>query len=655
MRRKKFKEDHLDLYLKSTYLQRLNWLEKAYNYVKEMMRVSKKIKKPKKLLFILLFIFLFSLYSFSAKLNIPDSLIIERTLYLAPQSTASVCDADSEGRIYYDANSNTIKYCDGSSWKDLGGGGKDKSVATVIVAACDSLDSSRDGTNPCLCNGSTCSNPRAEDYTCDGTDDQQVIQQAIDSLGSSGGVIYLLEGTYNITGPINLDDGTVTGDGIDDSNKSIIGVGRATVLLPSGNFDVVKVQNCKNIFISSLKIDGSSQTSTSSSDAGIEFYRTSFSKIENIWIEDLKQSGVSIGGSHSEPAEDDMIVGNFFKGMEYESILAVPSGRYANNLIITNNIVREGKSVGIVIKCQNSIISANQIVKNGQFHSTACGLLGGGQKNIYIGNNVQETGITTIPSSGIDAYGYNSIYTANMIVSNYGRGIEVLNGDLYNIISSNIIANNKKYQGILLGFASFLGAGTRKNLITGNIIGNNGANFQTPEVVFYGSLCSDNLFSFNYIYDTLGGSWWPSNALLYLYGGKNNYLVGNFVDGVIYEGSSADTTYTQKEKITIERQKVSLSSNPATLEVATTPRGYVFFDTGGSNILLGDPANNIDAINDGKAIGDTLILEGPSSGKVTVKNGANTKLHVDRELEAEDTLTLIWNGEDWIEIAYSDN
>jgi len=87
MKRKKLKEDHLDLYLKSTYLQRLNWLEEAHKFVKEMMKLNKKIKKSKKLLFILLFIFLFFSYSFSAKLNIPDSLIIERTLYLVPQST----------------------------------------------------------------------------------------------------------------------------------------------------------------------------------------------------------------------------------------------------------------------------------------------------------------------------------------------------------------------------------------------------------------------------------------------------------------------------------------------------------------------------------------------------------------------------------------
>jgi len=158
MKRKKLKEDHLDLYLRSTYLQRLNWLEEAHKFVKEMIKLNKKIKKSKKLLFILLFIFLFFSYSFSAKLNIPDSLIIERTLYLVPQSTQPTCDADSEGKIYYDANDKTIKYCDGSGWKDLAGG-RDKSVATVIVAAKDSLDT--------VCDVLGCTNERA-DFTCDG-------------------------------------------------------------------------------------------------------------------------------------------------------------------------------------------------------------------------------------------------------------------------------------------------------------------------------------------------------------------------------------------------------------------------------------------------------------------------------------------------------
>ena len=63
-------------------------------------------------------------------------------------------------------------------------------------------------------------NKEKADYVCDGTADQVEIQKAIDSLPSSGGMIELLEGTFNFS-----DDVEIT-----KSNVTIRGAGRATVL-----------------------------------------------------------------------------------------------------------------------------------------------------------------------------------------------------------------------------------------------------------------------------------------------------------------------------------------------------------------------------------------------------------------------------------------
>ena len=603
MKRKKFKEGHLSLYLKSTYLQRLNWLEEAHKFVKEMMKVSKKIKKSKKLLFILLFIFLFIPYSFSAKLNIPDSLIIKRTLYLVPQSSAP--SSPQAGQIYYDDSENAVKYWDGEKWVSLSGG-KDKSVATVIVAAKDSLDTYDDA--------GTKKNDKA-DLTCQGTNDEAVIQQAIDSLPSEGGAVYLLEGTYNLSNTIN----------INKDNVSLIGAGRGTVLKESSSmWTIINASGTSSdplvgILISQLKVEGEE----------IKFNYVENSVITKIWVENVA-GGVFGGydckhiifsenslkassgpGGHLWVEDSNILANNIFEGLELW---------FSSN---SNNSIAEGNIFTIPVMYWISVIY-NQ-----------------GDENIIMGNiihNSIEDGI------GLFFGTKNNIVCANNIFDVKSSGITVEGEE--NLISSNLIhllsSNNAK--GIYL-------TDYNKNLVVGNSIKQEANTYP-----LYLSKSDENLIASNYL-DYSGTS---------IYGiyidsdSSDNYLVGNQLITTSnpprkIEDNGTETQYTQKEKITIERQEVSLSSNPATLEVATTPRGYVFFDTGGSNILLGDPANNIDAIVDGKAIGDTLILEGPSSGKVTVKNGANTKLHADRELEAEDTLTLLWNGEDWLEIAYSDN
>jgi len=562
---------------------------------------------------------------FSAKLTVPDSLIVERTLYLVPQSAQPTCDADSEGKIYYDANDKTLKYCDGSSWKDLAGGGKDKSVATVIVAACDSLDSTLEGTNnPCPCDGSACSNPRA-DLTCDGVDDQETIQQAIDSLDSSGGAVYLLEGTYNLSDTIN----------INKDNVSLIGAGRGTVLsatTPSGN-PVVKISKDR-VLVSQIKIERED-----SHDNIIRLEGANYCVIKNLWLRANDNSSYTISLDSNSHHNIISQVNFYDPGPNYFRALYMTS----DDNIISNNILR-GE---VNLPGENNILSANLLSKERVWVS--------GNKNIILGNIIKE--ISSQQGIGVWGGDYNNI-VANLIYNcSDDWGIQFAGSECKaNLVSSNLLHDNGG------GMSIFW---TNNSLFVGNMFYNNNKyNFKKEIHQLCGSY--NNLYSFNYIYD--------SDASVYgiyidpgandPWGNKGHYLVGNFIDVAgeddykIYNHNSAlDITYTQKEKITIERQTFTLSSSPATLEAAVTPRGYVVFETGGNNYDLGTSDGSVNAINDGKAIGDLLILEGPSSGSVTIKNGANVKLKggSDKTLQSEDTLTLLWNGEDWLEIAYSNN
>ena len=58
------------------------------------------------------------------------------------------------------------------------------------------------------------------DYVCDGVDDQVEIQQAIDSLLPSGGMVELLEGTFHFGGDVEITKDDVT----------VKGMGRSTIL-----------------------------------------------------------------------------------------------------------------------------------------------------------------------------------------------------------------------------------------------------------------------------------------------------------------------------------------------------------------------------------------------------------------------------------------
>ena len=71
-------------------------------------------------------------------------------------------------------------------------GGMPKSTVTKIVAASDTPEATS----------------RA-DYECDGTADDVQIQAAIDALPAAGGRVFLLEGTYQISATIELDDDTL--------------------------------------------------------------------------------------------------------------------------------------------------------------------------------------------------------------------------------------------------------------------------------------------------------------------------------------------------------------------------------------------------------------------------------------------------------------
>ena len=597
--------------------------------------VSKKTRLKKTIfkkinLFFLSFYFLLSL-SFSQQ----DNLCIKGTLQtqtLTIKGSDTLPASPTKGEIYYKTDEDTIYFYDGSQWQKIGEG-QDKTVASQIVRT---------------------QNSRYDaDKTCDGTDDQQEIQQAINDLGDNKGSVYLLEGEYSITDSIKLDckgeQAEVPWDGIDDFRKSIIGTGAGTVLKASANIDtVIKAlfyynklwEKDSKMLITHLTIDANNKAT-----CGIYWYgwdpRGSFSIIDTTWIENGINYGIRLLDFNT------IISNNFFynNAQQYSSGHSYPSMIWyecGGKGIISNNILNKTPNDGICVSywwagrgCEDLIISNNTIKDCHRFFSI---LINENARNVIInGNNCNNSGEIGI------FYSPNHVVSANIV--SLGRSIFIAgSSDSSRILLSNNMVSNSRY-GIV--------AGIREGLVFGNIVSNpyysgtaNGG------ISVEGDL---ELVASNLIYNEktpLGGN---EYGIYINPNQRKNYFVGNFIIGPtysgerrVYEDRTVSTFYTDKLKLTLEGKPLDISNSTYTLDMTTNPRTY---------FQLNPQADTTLSLQDGKSPGDLLILENTSSSyTITISESTNVELEKNTlTLGQNDTLMLLWDGTKWIQTAYSDN
>ncbi|MCG2713048.1 MAG: right-handed parallel beta-helix repeat-containing protein [Candidatus Omnitrophica bacterium] len=530
--------------------------------------------------------------------------------------------APLEGELFYNSTLKTPKYFDGTTWQGFGGSGP-KTVGSKIVAAANSLDKTK------------------ADYVCDGTADQLEIQQAIDDLGTVGGAVYLLEGTYNISGAINLDNVAPV-----DSNKSIIGAGAGTVLkLVTGtsNVNVINASNVNRILISQLMIDGSNMVSS----IGIYLGTVTYSKIDKVWVKNNQWCIYLLSSSNNTITSNDV------QGTNNQYNIYLNSS--SNNTITDNNIqAGQAISIHLLSSSNNNIIANNNVQGNNQY---GIYLLSSSNNNTIANNNVQGNGQAGIV---ISVSSNNNTITGNDVQGN-GSGIAT-NSSSNNTITSNTVQGNSGH-GIFLVSAS-------NSIVTSNIVYDNGGTgtFGGINVVFNSD---NNLISSNRIFDSASTGYGINITPIsgpFTSDCDKNYIVGNLIDGAGYIDSAipptydrrisdagAFTKYTDKTKMTLEKKEISGISGNYTLDVAASPQTYISFNPTGAVTLT---------LANGKAAGDLLILENiQAANSVSLSEGANVNLGVTpRVLGQYDTLELIWNGTvaeggtgKWLEVKYTDN
>ena len=127
----------------------------------------------------------------------------------------------------------------------------------------------------------------------------------------------------------------------------------------------------------------------------------------------------------------------------------------------------------------------------------------------------------------------------------------------------------------------------------------------------------------------------------------------NFLDSKteIYRNEKPLNVYLDEESKKIIEQTVRRFYRKTSNTVGA---GFVLEPATQFHQLTGTAARTSDtttAVKDGGFVGQILVIEGThDTNTITITDNANTKMAGNVILGVNDTLTLMWNGDDWVEL-----
>jgi len=206
-------------------------------------------------------------------------------------------------------------------------------VATRLVAASNSINKSK------------------ADYVCDGVADQVEIQAAIDSLVTTGGgMVRLLDGTFNISSQIYIDE--------NNDNIFLCGNGGSTVLqvTPGYASRIITIDGevtdlVENVTLANFRIVGNYVTG----EMGI-----AIAEAKNIRIFNIDIVTMDNGIWTATNCDGITITGNRINGCLRDGIFHTGDN---NRVIITENIIYEN-DIGIESVADRGVIDSNILYDN---------------------------------------------------------------------------------------------------------------------------------------------------------------------------------------------------------------------------------------------------------------------------------------------------
>lgn len=209
------------------------------------------------------------------------------------------------------------------------------------------------------------------DYLCDGTDDQEEINAAIQALPSGGGEVVVLDGTYNITAAIV----------VSKENVKLSGNGPSTVLkrmwdssTQEGIIYAVK-DGCQ---VENFHIDGNKANYTSANNSGILLLGDNNIVKGNICSNNY--SGIALTDANSSIIAENICKNN------YDGI-----NLYGEGNTITGNVCDNNENGIFVSNGRNNAVTGNTCINNEKGFS-----LSGSTNNTVTGNTfIRGTGKTS--------------------------------------------------------------------------------------------------------------------------------------------------------------------------------------------------------------------------------------------------------------------
>ena len=206
------------------------------------------------------------------------------------------------------------------------------------------------------------------DYLCTGNDDQEVLNEAIQALPETGGEIKVLDGSYNITAPINIDKEKVT----------LSGCGQSTIFKRMWNADVIEgvIQLYKGY--STFKNFGIDGNRHNYKGAGISIKE---SNLTDFSFDALSLINNYYGAHAATGSANGFVKGCTFNGNVYHCFYT----NTGENWVFANNLAKDSGYGLTAFGTPNSVIIAN-IVKNIQYNSIKVS----GENSVISGNLIHD-------------------------------------------------------------------------------------------------------------------------------------------------------------------------------------------------------------------------------------------------------------------------
>lgn len=418
----------------------------------------------------------------------------------------------TEGQIYYRTDTKQLYVYENSKWQ------ADRSTATLIVAASDTQ------------------NKEKADYVATGTSDQTTINTAISALPGTGGVIVLLDGTFNVTGAVNL-----------TSSITLTGAGASTILrIPNSTnttFNILSASSVSRVTIQDLVVDGNRANQSSGAtncvyaiNAGSGSGSTA---VAGVTITNVTAKNCTDRGIYTQSIVNSVISGNTTTNNAMDGILVYQSNRVsvANNIITANGIYGiYDISTGAITYTGNVLTgnTTNGINASGSDNIITGNTITGGNIGIALGGSrVAVSGNTvSAATTGINISGSDDSVSGNTVSSN-NDGITI-QGASRALVSNNSIQSNTRY-----GIVPWNGGSG--STISDNYLYNNAGSSSDSSIAFLSGGPSNTSVVGNTIIDTAGSGY----AILIPSGITGTYLSGNTYSGTGATSISDSGTNTQ--------------------------------------------------------------------------------------------------------------